>query len=258
MERFSADLGTLTNEVIAITGTGGKTTLMFSLARQLSKGRKVLATTTTKIMLPSRNEYDRLYVDIEELKREEGKFEFGLVVAGGPVNSDGKLTSISDEDLGKLLPFFDTLLIEADGSRMKKLKAWRSNEPVVPSFTSKTIGIIPITCLGMRIDGEHIHNFDLFGEFLSGEKSVTMEVLKRLVLSRDGLFKNSTGERILVINQADDQSLHEAALKLSEMIEQEDTGHLISKHFILSLEAISHGDYSHYTCRRLWQADERK
>jgi probable selenium-dependent hydroxylase accessory protein YqeC len=258
MERFSADLGIRPNEVMAITGTGGKTTLMFCLARQLSKYNKVLATTTTKIMLPSKNEYDRLYVDIEELKLEEGKFELGLVVAGGPVNSDGKLTSMSDEALQNLLPFFDILLIEADGSRMKKLKAWRSNEPVVPSFTSKTIGIIPISALGMRIDDEHIHNFDSFGEFLSGEKSVTMEVLKRLVLSEDGLFRNSSGERLLVLNQADDDSLHEAALKLSEMIEKEDTGHLISKHFILSLEAISHGDYSHYTCRRLWQADERK
>ena len=258
MERFSEDLGIKPAEAIAIAGTGGKTTLMFSLAGELSKDRKVLATTTTKIMLPSENEYDRLYDDVEALKREEGKFELGLVVAGGPVNSEGKLTSMSDEDLLIILPFFDLMLIEADGSRRKKLKAWRSHEPVIPSFTSKTIGIIPITALGMKIDDEHIHNFDLFGEFLSGEKSVTMEVLKRLILFKDGLFRNSTGERILVINQADDDSLHEAALKLSEMIEKEDTGHLISKHFILSLEAISHGDYSHYTCRRLWQADERK
>jgi probable selenium-dependent hydroxylase accessory protein YqeC len=258
MEQFSSDLGIGTNEVIAIAGTGGKTTLMFYLARQLSKDRKVLVTTTTKIYLPEEGDYDRLYTDMGMLLCNESKTIDGLVAAGGPVNSEGKLTSLSDESIAGLIPFFDVILIEADGSRMKKLKAWKSGEPVVPRFTSKTIGIIPISSLGMEIDGEHIHNLGAFGEFSGGEKSVTMEVLKRLVLSKEGLFRKASGERILVISQADDDSLHEAALKLSLMIEAEDTGHTISKHFILSLEAMSHGDYSHYTCRRLWQADERR
>ncbi|ETA79777.1 selenium cofactor biosynthesis protein YqeC [Youngiibacter fragilis] len=257
MEQFSTDLGIGPHEVIAITGTGGKTTLMFSLARKLKEGRKVLATTTTKIYLPEEGDYDRLYTDMGKLMREESTAIEGLVAAGGPLNSEGKLTSVSEDTLAGLLPFFDVILIEADGSRMKKLKAWRDGEPVVPRFTSKTIGIIPISSLGMVIDEEHVHNIGLFGEFSLGEKSVTMEVLKRLVLSQDGLFRNSSGERILVISQADDESLHEAGLKLSALVEAGDTGHMISKHFILSLEAIGHGDYSHYTCRRLWQADER-
>lgn len=255
MEKFSSDLGIGPDEVIAIAGTGGKTTLMFYLASQLSKDRKVLVTTTTKIYLPEEGDYDRLYTDIGMLLRNESNTCEGLVAAGGPVNSEGKLTSLSDDSIAGLLPFFDVILIEADGSRMKKLKAWKPGEPVVPSFTSKTIGIIPISSLGMVIDEEHVHNLGSFGEFSGGEKSVTMEVLKRLVLSQGGLFRNSCGDRILVISQADDDSLHEAALKLSLMIEAEDKGHMISKHFILSLEAMSHGDYSHYTCRRLWQAD---
>lgn len=258
MEQFTADLGIGLNDAIAITGTGGKTTLMFALARLLSNGQKILATTTTKIFVPSEDEYDRLYTDISELIHEELKFKAGLVVAGGPVNNQGKLTALSFEDLEALFPFFDAMLIEADGGRMKKLKAWKDNEPVIPPFTKKTIGVIPISSLGMSIGGDNIHNVDLFGEFSGGEKSVTMEVLKRLVLSKGGLFRSSIGERVLVINQADDDRLYEAALKLSEMIEKGDKDHLISKHFILSLEAIARGDYSHYTCRRLWQADERK
>ena len=41
--------------VISIVGAGGKTTLMFRLARELSKdGDRVLTTTTTKIYMPTR------------------------------------------------------------------------------------------------------------------------------------------------------------------------------------------------------------
>ncbi len=40
--------------VISIIGAGGKTSLMFSLAKELSKsGKKVLTTTTTKIFMPT-------------------------------------------------------------------------------------------------------------------------------------------------------------------------------------------------------------
>ena len=38
-------------DIITITGAGGKTSLMFSLARELSTLGRVLVTTTTKIFL---------------------------------------------------------------------------------------------------------------------------------------------------------------------------------------------------------------
>ena len=38
--------------IISLIGAGGKTSLMFQLAKQLSKSKKILTTTTTKIFMP--------------------------------------------------------------------------------------------------------------------------------------------------------------------------------------------------------------
>src|SRR3990172_2004095 len=60
-------LGLKKREVISLTGAGGKTTLMFRLAKELSlKGKRVVTTTTTKILEPASGETDRLFVDSDE------------------------------------------------------------------------------------------------------------------------------------------------------------------------------------------------
>ncbi|MCJ7704365.1 MAG: hypothetical protein MUO28_02375, partial [Desulfobacterales bacterium] len=51
---LSEALGLRAREMISLTGAGGKTTLLFRLARELSlEGKKVITTTTTKILEPS-------------------------------------------------------------------------------------------------------------------------------------------------------------------------------------------------------------
>ncbi|MCA1795623.1 MAG: hypothetical protein LC660_17455, partial [Desulfobacteraceae bacterium] len=43
--------------VISLIGAGGKTSLMFCLARELARsGRKVLSTTTTNVLFPSKEQ----------------------------------------------------------------------------------------------------------------------------------------------------------------------------------------------------------
>jgi len=62
-------LGLQEREVISLVGAGGKTTLMFRLARELLlAGRKVVTTTTTKILEPTPEETPCLIVDQDEDK----------------------------------------------------------------------------------------------------------------------------------------------------------------------------------------------
>src|SRR4030067_2624843 len=57
-------LGLREREVISLVGAGGKTTLMFRLARELVlDGKKVVTTTTTKILEPLSGETAFLFVD---------------------------------------------------------------------------------------------------------------------------------------------------------------------------------------------------
>ena len=55
------------HEVISLVGGGGKTTLMFALARELSlSGQKVITTTTTRIAADEPAKYGSPFLSIEE------------------------------------------------------------------------------------------------------------------------------------------------------------------------------------------------
>src|SRR4030042_6313460 len=59
-------------EVISLVGAGGKTTLMFRLAKELLlAGKRVVTTTTTKILEPSSEETRCLYVHSDEEKLKQ-------------------------------------------------------------------------------------------------------------------------------------------------------------------------------------------
>lgn len=273
MNLFLQDLDIRKGDVVTIVGTGGKTTLLFHLAELLSKTKRVLVTTTTKIMVPDEGTYDLLYPSLEVLKGglpQVKDLPSGIVVAGSAVLPNGKLIGLEEKDLLPLLPDFDVVLIEGDGSRGKKLKAWASYEPVVPTFTTKTIGVLPITALGLPLTGENVHNVELFpslaglessdpttssAEGLVSGQSATLEILKNVVLSDEGLFKDSHGERILLINQADTPELEEQGKALADLVESQDKEHLIRVYLILSLEESRHGNHSHYSSRRPGEKD---
>ena len=60
-------------EVVSLVGAGGKTTLMFALARELAAPQKlVITTTTTKIFYPSPS--DTPYVLVSENEDEIADF----------------------------------------------------------------------------------------------------------------------------------------------------------------------------------------
>ncbi len=64
---LSEALGIQSREVISLVGAGGKTTLMFRLAKELSlSGKKVVTTTTTKILKPTPGETGSLFIDPDE------------------------------------------------------------------------------------------------------------------------------------------------------------------------------------------------
>ena len=62
-------LGIKPREVFSLVGAGGKTTLMFRLAKELSLGgKKIVTTTTTKILEPTPEETGALFIEPDEEK----------------------------------------------------------------------------------------------------------------------------------------------------------------------------------------------
>ena len=96
----------------AIIGGGGKTTLLYALARELSQTARVIVCTTTHILPP---EHLPCLTDgtETEIRRTLKKTK---CVCVGTRTQEGKFTA-PELAFEKLLPMADYILAEADGSK---------------------------------------------------------------------------------------------------------------------------------------------
>lgn len=191
-------------ELISFVGAGGKTTTMFSIAQELKNNRKkVLISTTTAIYNPKGN-YD--YYFLKEINDEFSPQNGSITILGETV-VEGKLRGISSDKIDKIneTNIFDFILVEADGAKKKSIKAPRELEPIVPNTTTKTIGVIGLDSVGKIINDENVHRVDLFIEITGKEinHKIDEEDIIKLVLHHNGLFKDSKGEKILLLNKCD-------------------------------------------------------
>jgi len=141
-------------ERIALTGSGGKSTLMYQMAGELaSQARRVITTTTTKIFIPSGEESPPWVLIEKDMTAFKNLWENSMKVNNLTIgwNTLGKkLEGIPVKVLEEIARWetVDIMLIEADGGRGKSLKGYTSYEPVIPEFVNKTIVVIGLDMLG--------------------------------------------------------------------------------------------------------------
>lgn len=124
--RFSEQMNILPG-VTAVTGSGGKTTLLLTLGRELAERGTVLLCTTTRI-LP----FPDLPCAHSEAELRDLAARHRLLCAGTPAaDGSGKLGPLG-VPVSRLARFFDYVLVEADGAKGRPLKAHASWEPVIP------------------------------------------------------------------------------------------------------------------------------
>ena len=143
------------NEVISIVGGGGKTSLMYAMARELSlAGKRVISTTTTRILEPTKEESSWLIIEEDEerlllrLKEELGRHGHVTAVCLKP--DGGKLKGLLPEMVDKIaaLRMADYIINEADGAARKPIKAPNATEPVIPPSTTLVIAVVGMDALG--------------------------------------------------------------------------------------------------------------
>lgn len=201
-------------EVISLVGGGGKTTLMFALARELASGGDcVVTTTTTKILEPSPSETPLLLLetDEEELMRllldNVDKYRH-ITIASGRLTS-GKLNGISSEFVVKLagLSQVSYIVVEADGAAHRSLKAPNPTEPVIPFNTSLVIPMVGIDAVGCRLTEEDVFRPEIVSNLLGlplGEV-ISSEAIAFLITHHQGIIKGSPERARIVpfINKVD-------------------------------------------------------
>lgn len=201
--------------IVSLVGAGGKTSLMFQLAREIAaRGRRVLTTTTTKIFspLPEESPLTALTADplawLEQEKRaiEEHRH---LTLARRTLDRN-KLQGFSPHTVEALWAtgLFDWILVEADGAEGRPIKAPAAHEPAIPGWTGCVIAVLGLTGFGRPLTEEWCFRSRIFAQLSQGKEGerVSLGDLARVLTHEQGLVKGAPdeAERVLFLNQADD------------------------------------------------------
>ena len=127
---------------------------------------------------------------------------------------------------------FDRILVEADGSARKPLKAPAAHEPVIPPATDALIIVAGINGLGLPLTEENLFRADIWSR-LSGlalGSPISAESLARCVAHTDGLARGcpANARKVLCLNQADTPQRRADAKKVAECLAAA-TGHRLGR-----------------------------
>jgi probable selenium-dependent hydroxylase accessory protein YqeC len=217
--------------LISFVGAGGKTSTMFRLAQEFKSLRKrVLVTTTTNIAFSETSQADRLVIDNSRNISALPRVEPGTIVCLGSimVGDEEKLKGVDREFVDEIYRqhLFDHIVVEADGSKRRPIKAPAHYEPVIPGETTQVIGVIGLDALGKTITEGYVHRPNLFCS-ITGKKIgdiIDRKCLADLILSEDGLFKHTPRKcrKYVIFNKADcSDRREEAKITVNELIERQ-------------------------------------
>jgi len=201
-------------EAISLVGAGGKTTLMYRLAKELLlSGKRVVTTTTTKILEPKPEETNFLFVDSDEKRIKDFVWRHldqyrHMTVARERLGS-GKLKGVSPNLVNELwsIDKIDTIIVEADGAAGRPVKAPREWEPVIPIATTLVVAILGVDGVGRELNEENAFQPEGISKITGvpvGEK-LTDEAMAILTVHPEGLFKGapSSSRVVVFLNKVD-------------------------------------------------------
>lgn len=177
--------------VTAVIGGGGKTTLLRTLGQELAKDHSVLLCTTTKIFPFSDIPCARTEMELARLRQS-----CSLLCAGREVpGTGGKLTAPS-VPMARLAEWFDYVLVEADGSAHRPMKAHASHEPVIPPDANQTICVVGASGFGQPIH-DAAHRPELYARLAGAEEAApvtpeTEAAVRNAECLHDRLFINQS------------------------------------------------------------------
>ncbi|MDJ0664949.1 MAG: selenium cofactor biosynthesis protein YqeC [Acidimicrobiia bacterium] len=151
---LAAKLGLRQRELISLVGGGGKSTLLFALGAELAGvGRHVVLTTTTKMGRFQIGADDTVCpaAELDCLRSAWAAGAPALLLTGG---DEHKVTGPPPEDVDTLFsePDIDVIVVEADGSHGKPLKAPAAHEPVIPATSTLVVIVMGIDAIGRPME----------------------------------------------------------------------------------------------------------
>ena len=202
-------------DVVSFTGGGGKTTAMFRLAQELvSAGWQVVTTSTTRLfatqtrLAPCHLRLDHTTYLPFELAAALAVHRH-VVVTGPTDDIQEKAPGVPTAAVEAMsrIPGVDAVLVEADGARMRPLKAPAAHEPVIPACTTVLVPVVGLDVLGQPLTEAHVHRPARVAALtgLGLGEPITPEIIARLLgHAQGGLKGRPMGARVTpLLNKLD-------------------------------------------------------
>lgn len=220
------------HRLIALTGAGGKTSLMCWLSMFFkAEGKRVITTTTTKILPPPRGHVVLQNDGPDFTERVQSALQLfpSVTVAHDLDTASGKLLGLSRETISTLhnTEMADLILVEADGAARKPLKAPAKHEPVIPKETTLCIGVMGIDAVYRTMSEACVHRSKIFAKITGTDTGsvITPRHLITLAKSANGLFKGcpENCQKISFLNKTDSPGGEELVSEFNRLLTAERT-----------------------------------
>ena len=223
--------------ITAVIGSGGKSTLIETLAKMLrykgarpdaphgenagdlqtARAPRVIITTTTHIRRTSPNP---VYTGDDPDALDALLERAGIVCCGTPAAED-KLAA-PEIPLDTLAAHADYVLVEADGSRGIPAKAHAAHEPVIPAQTNLVVDVVGAQAFGRPIR-EAVHRPELFcaRTGLADTEVLTPEAVAQVIISEregDALHLPSHARFQVALSHAGDETSLACAMRLAHAL----------------------------------------
>jgi molybdenum cofactor cytidylyltransferase len=208
--------------VIALVGAGGKSSLLFRLGDELAAaGRPTLLTATTRLWA---SQIDRAPFSLITPSEPTLAVELPISLRGygqalamaGPAGEPGKLAGLAPETICRLaaLDEVGAVVVEADGSRERSLKAPAVHEPVVPTCASHVVTVAGVAAVGHPLSNVLVHRTEIAAALtgLHVGDTLTPEAVAALLVHPQGGRKGCPEGAVplLYLNLALDDALDDA------------------------------------------------
>jgi probable selenium-dependent hydroxylase accessory protein YqeC len=218
--------------VVSFVGAGGKTSLMFALAKELvSAGQSVITTTTTRVLMPSKEQcahviLTRSMAELLERAREIGAETPHFLTAQGE-DKKGKLIGFPPQFIHLLQQqkIADWILVEADGAAKRPLKAPAPHEPVIPQNSGWVVGVVGLDSVGQTLDDNTVFRSSLFSN-VSGlpiGSPITPESIATVATDENGIMRGCPPKALkhLFLNKANSPQRIAFARKIASLTDKQ-------------------------------------
>lgn len=203
------------HRLIAFVGGGGKTTNIYAMAHEARQAGKTVIVTTSTHMMP----HPSLFLAAADEGEGLGRLleRYGIVTVG-QLSREDKMTGA--EDLAACKRGADVVLVEADGARLRPLKAPADHEPVIPSEADGVVAVCGMDCLGRAL-GEICHRPERVAALLDKplDGMITPADVAKILLSDQGSRKNVGGLVFCcILNKADTEARRAGAEEIAALL----------------------------------------